>query len=176
MGFGTGALACPDVGGRFHMIESEAELAPEVRTKSSGAKSPTAAPPSGENVVDLVRQLAGQGSHLAEQQLNLVKAEIREATSDIKKAIGAMAGAAIVGLAGLGVVLMGLAYLLADAIENVGLATLLVGLAAMALAYLLYRSGSAKMSATHLAPERTQRTLERTPDIARGELHTEQTR
>lgn len=129
-----------------------------------------------DNIVDLVRQLAGQGSHLAEQQLTLVKAEIREATTDLKTAIGSMVGAAVVGIAGLGVVLMGLAYLLGQAIENVGIATLIVGIVTVVLAYVLYHAGAKKLSTTELAPERTQRTLERTPDIARGDLHTEQTR
>jgi hypothetical protein len=129
---------------------------------------------AGDNVVDLVRQLASQGSHLAEQQLTLIKAEMREATTELKAAIGAMAGAAVVGIAGLGVVLMGLAYLLGDAIDNLGLATLIVGIATLALAYLLYRAGAEKVSNAHLKPDRTQRTLERTPDIARGDLHTEQ--
>ena len=124
----------------------------------------------GDNVVDLLKQLAGQGSHLAEQQMALVKAEIRESTQELKTAIGAMAGAAVVGLAGLGVLLMGIAYLLGDAIDNLGLATLIVGIAALGLAYILYRSGAAKMSATHLSPERTQRTLQRTPDAVRGDL------
>ena len=154
------------------MIGSDTELAPTVRD-SNRAATPGSTPPAGDNIVDLVRQLAGQGSHLAEQQLSLVKAEIREATTEIKTAIAGMAGAAVVGIAGLGVVLMGLAYLLGDAIENVGLATLIVGVAALGLAYILYRAGAAKMSSAHLAPERTQRTLERTPDIARGGLHTE---
>ena len=140
------------------------------RVPGKGAES------GGDKIVDLVRQLAGQGSHLAEQQLSLVKAEIREATANIKAAIGAMAGAAVVGIAGLGVVLMGLAYLLGDAIDNLGLATLIVGVATLAIAYMLYRAGAAKMSSAHLTPERSQRTLERTPDIARGDLHTEQTR
>ena len=130
----------------------------------------------GDNIVDLIKQLATQGSHLADQQLTLAKAEIREATGDLKTAIGSMLGAAVVGISGLGVTLMALAYLLGDAIDNLGLATLIVGLATLALAYILYRAGSKKMSATHLAPERSQRTLERTPDIARGDLHTEQTR
>lgn len=130
----------------------------------------------GDNIVDLVRQLAGQGSHLAEQQLSLVKAEIREATGDLKTAIGALVGAAVVGMAGLGVTLMGIAYLLAQAIDNVGVATLIVGVATLVLAYVLYSSASKKMSNAHLTPERSQRTLERTPDIARGDLHTEQTR
>lgn len=132
--------------------------------------SATASTAGGDNVVDLLKQLAGQGSTLAEQQMALVKAEIRESTQEVKTAIGAMAGAAVVGLAGLGVLLMGLAYLLGDAIDNVGLATVIVGVAALALAYVLYRSGAAKMAATHLAPERTQRTLQRTPDAVRGDL------
>lgn len=130
----------------------------------------------GENVVDLLKQLAGQGSHLAEQQLALIKAEIRESTSDIKTAFGAMTGAAVVGVAGLGVLLMGVSFLLGDAIENLGLATLIVGAAAVGLAYVLYRSGASKMSATNLTPERTERTLQRMPDAVRGDLQTENRR
>jgi hypothetical protein len=125
---------------------------------------------SSDNVVDLLKQLAGQGSHLAEQQLALIKAEIRESTTELKTAIGAMAGAAIVGLSGLGVVLMGLAYLLGDAINNLGLGTLIVGLATLAVAYLLYHAGAKKMRGANLAPERTERTLQRTPDAVRGDL------
>lgn len=129
-----------------------------------------------DNVVDLLKQLAGQGSHLAEQQLALIKAEIRESTADLKAAVGSMAGAAVVGLSGLGVTLMGVAYLLGNAIDNTPLATLIVGLATLALAYVLYRAGAKKMSATHLSPDRTQRTLGRTPDAVRGDLQTEHTR
>jgi hypothetical protein len=125
---------------------------------------------SSDNVVDLLKQLTMQGSHLAEQQLALIKAEVRESTNDVKTAVGSMAGAAVVGLSGLGVTLMGVAYLLGDAIDNVPLATLLVGLATLALAYLLYRAGAKKMAATHLSPERSQRTLQRTPDAVRGDL------
>ena len=131
---------------------------------------------SGDNIVDLLKELAGQGSHLAEQQLALIKAEVRESTTEIKAAAGSMAGAAVVGLAGLGVTLMGVAYLLGNAIDNTPLATLIVGLATLVLAYILYRSGSAKMSSARLSPDRTQRTLQRTPDAVRGNLDTEQTR
>lgn len=128
-----------------------------------------------ENLVDLVRQLTRQGSHLAEQQLKLIQAEIRESAADAKAAAGEMLGAAVVGIAGLGVLLMGLAYLLGDAIDNLGLGTLIVGVVALLLAFLLYSAARKKMAATHLAPDRTRRTLERTPDVARGELHTEKT-
>ena len=95
---------------------------------------------------------------------------MREAAGDVKPAVGGMVGAAVVGISGLGVTLMGLAYLLGDVIENVGLATLIVGVATLVLAYVLYQSASAKMSATNLAPDRSQRTLQRTPDAVRGDL------
>lgn len=152
------------------------ETEPHVVRPSTTVTDPSPGSTGGDNVVDLLKQLVGQGSHLAEQQLALIKAEVREAAQDIKTAVGGMVGAAVVGISGLGVTLMALAYLLADAIENLGLATLIVGLATLALAYVLYRGAAKKMSATHLAPERTERTLSRTPDIARGDLHSEQTR
>ena len=124
----------------------------------------------GDNIVDLLRELVGQGTHLADQQISLMKAEVRESAADIKTAVGGMLGAAVVGISGLGVVLMGIAYLLADAIDNTGLATLIVGAVTLVLAYVLYRGAATKMSTTHLAPERTQRTLQRTPDAVRGDL------
>ena len=158
------------------MIESEGKFVASGERRTARSTGRSSAQSGQDNIVDLVRQLAGQGSHLAEQQLTLVKAEIREATADLKTAIGSMIGAAIVGIAGLGVVLMGLAYLLGQALDDVGVATLIVGVATLLLAYVLYRAGANKMSTAHLAPDRTQRTLERTPDIARGDLHTEQTR
>ena len=159
------------------MIKSESLSADSTEPQVVRAPSRSRTTPGGEdNVVDLLKQLAGQGSHLAEQQLALIKAEIRESTADLKAGVAAMAGAAIVGLAGLGVVLMGIAYLLGDAIDNLGLATLVVGLATLALAYVLYRSGASKMSATNLTPERTERTLQRTPDAVRGDLATENKR
>jgi hypothetical protein len=106
----------------------------------------------------------------------LIKAEVRESTTELKAAVGAMAGAAVVGLAGLGVTLMGIAYLLGDAINNMPLATLVVGLVTLGIAYLMYRAGASKMSSAHLSPDRSKRTLQRTPDAVRGDLSPEHTR
>jgi hypothetical protein len=132
---------------------------------------PGAAPRSSQdNLVDLVRQLTSQGTHLAEQQLQLILAEVRETTTDLKVAVAAMIGAAVVGISGLGVLLMGLAYLLGDAIDGLGLATLIVGVVTLILAAILYAGARKKMDATHLSPERSRRTLERTPDAVRGDL------
>jgi predicted lipid-binding transport protein (Tim44 family) len=123
----------------------------------------------GDNIVDLLRDLVNQGTHLADQQLSLIKAEVRESAADIKTAIGGLLGAAVVGIAGLGVLLMGLAYLLAGAIEDLGLATVIVGAVTLLLAFILYRVAASKMAAANLAPERTQRTLQRTPEVVRSD-------
>jgi hypothetical protein len=137
--------------------------------QTGSASSPNSASGS-DNVVDLLRDLVGQGTHLADQQLSLIKAEVRESAADVKVAVAGMAGAAVVGIAGLGVVLMGLAYLLADAIGSIGLATLIVGVVTLVLAFILYRSAAGKMSSTSLRPDRSERTLKRTPDAVRGDL------
>lgn len=123
----------------------------------------------GDNIVDLLRDLVNQGTNLADQQLSLIKAEVRESAADIKTAIGGLLGAAVVGIAGLGVLLMGVAYLLAGAIEDLGLATVIVGAVTLLLAFILYRVAASKMAAANLAPERTQRTLQRTPEVIRGD-------
>lgn len=123
----------------------------------------------GDNIVDLLRDLVNQGTHLADQQLSLIKAEVRESATDIKTAIGGLLGAAVVGIAGLGVLLMGIAYLLAGAIEDLGLATVIVGAVTLLLAFILYRVAASKMAAANIAPERTQRTLQRTPEVIRGD-------
>ena len=125
---------------------------------------------SNENVVDLLGKLTHQGAHLAQEQLNLVQAEMREAVNDIKQAIAASLGAAVVGIAGLGVLLMGLAYLLGDAIDNLGLGTLIVGVITLIIAGILFMGARKKLAATNLSPQRTIETAERTPDAATGNL------
>lgn len=151
------------------MTDLDRRVVPGESPGTAGIKTKTHIGES-DNIVDLLRDLVNQGTHLADQQLSLIKAEVRESASDMKTAATGLVGAAVVGISGLGVVLMGLAYLLADAIDNLGLATLIVGAVTLVLAFILYRSAAAKMNASHLAPDRTQRTLQRTPDAVRGEL------
>ena len=120
-----------------------------------------------ESIPDLLRRLADQGSHLAQQQAKLVEAEVRSSVNDLKMAAGAMAGAAVVGIAGLGVLLMGIAFLLGEAME-LWLATLIVAAATLAGAYAMYMAGQKKLQSSSLDMERTRRTLERAPDAISG--------
>ena len=134
---------------------------------------PGAAPGSQDSLLDLLRQLTQQGAQLAEQQLALLQAEVREGADDVKATLGAMLGAAVVGIAGLGVLLMGVAYLVGDAIDDLGIGTLIVGAAALLVALILYGGARRKLAHAHLSAERTRRMLERAPDALRGDLHTE---
>ena len=125
------------------------------------------------SIADLLRSLTDQGSHLASQQVALVKAEIGEAIDDLKVGITALVGAAVVGIAALGVFLMALGHLLGMAIgdeDTVGWGLLIVAVITLVIAYVLYQGAMKKMNATNLAPTRTQHTLERTPDAAAGNL------
>jgi hypothetical protein len=139
----------------------------------SGSQTPGRPAGGSDNLVDLIRQLTSQGAHLAEQQLNLIKAEVREAGDNVKTAVTSMIGAAVFGIAGLGVLLMGIAYLLGQAIENTGLATVIVGVVTLILAFILFKSGQGKMGDSNMTAERSRRTLERTPSAVRGDLNQE---
>ena len=121
-----------------------------------------------ESIPDLVRQLTEQGSHLAQQQVSLVQAEVRDSINDLKVGAGAMAGAAVVGIAGLGVMLMGLAYLL-DEFMPLCLATLIVAAVTLGVAYAMFASGKKKMQSNSMNIERTRRTLERAPSAIAGQ-------
>ena len=125
-----------------------------------------------DNVVDLIGKLTRQGAHLAEEQVSLMQAEVREAATDMKEAVGALAGAAVVGISGLGVTLMGLAYLVGDWVENLWLGTLIVGVITLIVAAIMYSGGKSKLSSTNLKPSRSIRTAEDTPDAVTGNMTT----
>lgn len=133
--------------------------------KSLSARSQNS---GGENVIDLISRLTSQGAHLAQQQVALMQAEIREGASDIGKAMSAYASAAVFGLSGLGVTLLGLGWWLGDFMDNVPLGIVIVGVVTLVIAAILYGSAKSKMKAAHLKPDRSIRTLQDTPEIVTG--------
>jgi hypothetical protein len=123
-----------------------------------------------EGVGELLSRLTQQGAHLAQEQVSLVQAEMREGVADIKEAVGALVGAAVVGIAALGVILMGLGLWLGIALNNDGLGVLIVGLIAGVIAFIMYSGAKKKVSATNLKPSRTIRTAEDTPAAMTGHM------
>lgn len=130
------------------------------RTAPSGQAS--------ESIPDLLRDLVSQGGNLAEQQTRLVQAEVRSATTQMMEAVGAMAGAGVVAIAALGVLLMGISFLLGTAMP-LWLATMIVAVASMGIAYAMFAAGKRKIQHNDaLSLERSRETLERTPAAITG--------
>lgn len=139
--------------------------------RSPGAVGPLGGGAGGDhNIVDLVGRLTQQGAHLAREQVSLMQAEVREASNDIKAAVGAIAAAAVFGIAGLGVLLMGIAYYVGAALEDVPLGTTLVGAATLVLALILYAGARKKVDATSLRPDRSIDTITDTPAAVTGDI------
>lgn len=122
------------------------------------------------NIVDLVGRLTQQGAHLAREQVSLMQAEVREASNDITAAVSAIAAAAVFGIAGLGVLLMGIAYYVGAALGDVPLGTTLVGAATLVLALILYAGARKKVGAANIKPNRTIDTVADTPAAVTGDI------
>ncbi|HEY7073757.1 MAG TPA: phage holin family protein [Solirubrobacteraceae bacterium] len=89
---------------------------------------------------DLVKQLADQTSTLVRQELDLAKAEVTQQGKEAGKAIGMLAGGAVVALLGAGTLVAFLVMLLDGAIPN-WLAALIVAVVLLALAAGLVLAG-----------------------------------
>src|SRR3546814_17462484 len=93
-----------------------------IDSPASARRSPKR-PSGGDDIVGLLQHLTYQGTHLAQEQVKLVQADVREGIDDLKAAIGAMLGDEVVCVAGFGVFLMALSFLMGAAIDTLGLAT-----------------------------------------------------
>src|SRR3546814_2007044 len=62
-----------------------------IDSPASATRSPKR-PSGGDDIVGLLQHLTSQGTHLAQEQVKLVQAEVREGIEDLKAAIGAMLG------------------------------------------------------------------------------------
>lgn len=140
---------------------------PAGRQEDSLRDRPAAARREEQSLPDLLRELAHQGSHLAEQQTRLVEAEVRSAVTNLEESIGAMAGAGVVGIAGLGVLLMGISFLLGT-VMPLWLATMIVAVATLVGAYAMFAAGKGKLKSKPLTLDRTRHTLERAPKAISG--------
>ena len=107
-----------------------------------------------ESIPHLIRDLATDLSTLLGKEIQLAKAEAREAATDVKAAVGAVATGAVVALAGLVILLMSAVYGLSNIVAP-WLAALIVGAAALLIGFIMVKGGQKKMSASSLAPDRT---------------------
>ena len=87
--------------------------------------------------------------------------------AELAAAGAALGGAGVVAIAGLGVLLMVLSFLLATALP-LWAATLIVAAATLIVAYVMFAAGRKKIAHSSLSMDRTRRTLERAPAALSG--------
>lgn len=120
-----------------------------------------------ESLTELVSDLAHQGGHLAEQQSRLIRAEVGSAIADLKESIAAFAGAAVLGIAALGVFLMAISFLLGSAMP-LWVGTLIVAVVSLGIAYAMCIAGRKKLESKAMTLDRTRHTIERAPSAMSG--------
>jgi len=146
---------------------SAPDAGPATRDESSAFKFNPRRDGESESLTGLVSDLAHQGGHLAEQQSRLIQAEVGSAIGDLKESIAAFAGAAILGIAALGVFLMAISFLLGSAMP-LWVGTLIVAVVSLGVAYAMCIAGRKKLQSKAMTLDRTRHTIERAPVAMTG--------
>lgn len=120
-----------------------------------------------ESLSQLLSDLTREGSHLADQQMSLMRAEMQSAMTDLKESIAALAGAAVLGIAALGVLLMAASFLLGTAMP-LWVGTLIVAVVALGIAYAMFATGKKRIQSNSMTMDRTRHTIERAPAAMLG--------
>jgi hypothetical protein len=127
-------------------------------------------PADGRSVVELLRDLARDSSTLLRQELQLARTEPENKVHQSIAALVAMIAGALVGFAGLIVLLDALVYGLTEAGADHWLASLIVGGVVALVGYVLVRKGQNDLSATRLAPERSAANFRKDVDLLREQM------
>jgi hypothetical protein len=102
----------------------------------------------------LIRQLTREVPELFTKELALAKAELQQSLSTLKAGVAAVAGAAVVLLAGLIILLMAAVYGLATMMQ-LWLAALIVGGVTLVIGFIMLQSGKKQFEPSHFTPDGT---------------------
>lgn len=102
----------------------------------------------------LLRQLTREVPELFTKELALAKAEMQQSLTTLKAGIAAVAGGAIVLLAGFIILLMAAVYGLGNVMQ-LWLAALIVGGITVIVGFIMLQSGNKQFEASHFTPDRT---------------------
>ena len=110
---------------------------------------------------ELFRRLSADASHLVQQEVALARTELQEALESVRKAAVVFAVAALVALPGLLALTAFLVVILANAIGSWAIATLVVGVALLAISGLMVQRGRAALSRRNVSLPDTRASLAR---------------
>jgi uncharacterized membrane protein YqjE len=104
----------------------------------------------GDTITGIIEDLQG----IIRGEVQLAKTEIKEDASTMGKALGMVAGAALLGLVGFIFLMLGVTYLLNKSLE-MWLAAGIVGVALLAIAAIVGMVGKNRMQEANFVPEQT---------------------
>ncbi len=107
---------------------------------------------------ELMRDLVNQVASMIRHELGLARAEMSEKASQASSGVGMLAAALALGMAGLVILLMAGVFAL-DTVMEPWAAALIVGGAAVIVAWVLVAIGKSHLRARNLMPSRTLRSV-----------------
>lgn len=132
--------------------ENDPVYSNEAAMAAQGGKYHLAGGPEG--LGDLIGGIIKDLQDLVRDEIQLAKLELREDASTIGKALGMVAGAALVGLVGFIFLMLAVTYLLAE-VMDAWLAAGIVAIGLLVIAAILGTVAKSKLSAANLKPEQT---------------------
>lgn len=117
-------------------------------------------------VGELLREVAGDGAHLARQEVHLARIEFAQIARDIGKGTGFTVAAAMVGMLTVQMLVFGIVLLMGDALfrGHYWIAAFVLTAVLGGLAFVLVKKGTALLSPRNIKPEQTLATLRRHKD------------
>jgi hypothetical protein len=126
--------------------------------------------PEGDaSVIGLLRQLTHEVPALFSKELALAKAEMEHNLTALKAGVAAVAGGAIVLLAGFIILLMAAVYGLSTVMQPWA-AALIVGGIVVVIGFVMVQSGKKQFDPSHLRPDRTLNAMDKDQQALRSKL------
>lgn len=117
----------------------------------------------------LIGDLVNQTSDLFRKEVQLLRAEVSEKTTQATIAAGMIVGAVVVGLVALNVLAAALVAALAELV-GAGWAALIVGSILAIIAYVMASKGVSDLKMTNLTPERTAHAVSQDATMAKEKV------
>ncbi len=117
----------------------------------------------------LVGDLINQTTELFRKEIQLLRAELSEKSSQATTAAGMILGGAVVGLVALNVLAAALVAALANIMDG-GWAALIVGVVLAIVAYIMANKGISDLKMSNLTPDRTAHSVSKDAQMAKGKV------
>lgn len=119
---------------------------------------------------ELFNELSEDFSHLVRQEVHLARTETMESLNQAKRGSILMVAAGLLGYAGFIALLVAIADLLNTAIGVYWISSLIVGVAVLIVAAILYFAGRSALSNVTVVPEKTIETLKNDAQWAKEQV------